>query len=324
MTPAQPKDPGPPAAGGSPAEPDPAAGNAAFDGPAAGDVSLEDTAAGGMTPFDDIYDQPDPRAYFRALGPWEYRTPHHAQGVFRRVLDARAPERDPAGSAAVLDLCCSYGFNAALLNHHLTWDDLHVHYTSPQAAALTPAELIEWDKEFYAARRRPDAVRVIGLDAAPRAISYARAVGLLDEGFAENLETAPAGPALRRAVRHTRLITITGGASFLSPRTFRPLLESVDGPVWVASFVLRTGSYQSIADCLTSYGLTTEKATGRTFPQRRFTSERERRYAVAAVGAAGEDPSGKETDGYFHTALYLSRPAADAAKTPLSALVPPA
>jgi hypothetical protein len=277
-------------------------------------------ASGGMTGFDDTYNQPDPRAYFRALGPWEYQTPQHAQGIFRRMLTACGPANRAAGSVTVLDICCSYGINAALLNHDLTWADLYAHYTSPQATALTTAELIDWDRAYYAAHRRPGPARVIGLDAASQAVSYARAAGLLDEAFAENLETAPPSPALRRAAHHTRLITITGGASFLSPRTFQPLLDSAHGPVWVAAFVLRTGSYRPIAECLEPYGLSTENAA-RTFRQRRFTSEREQRYAIDAVTAAGEDPLGKETDGYFHTTLYLSRPATDAARVPLAALV---
>jgi hypothetical protein len=278
-------------------------------------------ATAGMTKFDRIYNQPDPRAYFRALGPWEYQTPHHAQDIFRRILTACGPANPAADPATVLDICCSYGINAALLNHELTWNDLYAHYTSPQATALTTAELIEWDRAYYAAHRRPDPARVIGLDAAPHAVSYAHAVGLLDEAFAENLETTPPTPALRRAAHHTRLITITGGASFLSPRTFQPLLDRAHSPVWVAAFVLRTGSYRHIAECLETYGLSTEKAAAHTFPQRRFTSEQEQRYAIDAVTAAGEDPLGKETDGYFHTTLYLSRPAADAAEVPLAALV---
>ncbi len=282
-------------------------------------------AAGSMTRFDDTYNQPDPRAYFQALGPWEYQTPHHAQGVFRRMLTACAcaPAHRAAEPAAVLDICCSYGINAALLNHDLTLRDLYAHYTSAQATALSTAELIDRDRAYYAARRRPDPARVIGLDVADRAVSYAHAVGLLDEAFAENLETAPPSPALLRATRDTRLITITGGASFLSPRTFQPLLDGAHGPVWVAAFVLRTGSYRPIAQCLDTYGLITEKAAA-TFPQRRFTGEQEQRYAIEAVTAAGEDPRGKETDGYFHTTLYLSRPAPQAADVPLAALAPKA
>lgn len=293
-------------------------GNDAADG----SPSPRTPAAEGLTPFDHTYDQPDPRAYFRALGPLEYRAPHHGQSVFRRAVDAcrrTAPDGEPV---AVLDLCCSYGINAALLNHDVTLDDLYAHYTSPQATALTTAELIERDRGFYAARRRPDAVRVTGLDRAANAVAYACAVGLLDEGFAENLESGPPSPPLQRAARHTRLITVTGGMAFLSPRTFQPLLAAARGPVWVAAFPLRTGSYASIAACLAEHGLVTEKVTTRTFPQRRFTGPEEQQFAIRAVTAAGEDPYGKETDGYFHTELYVSRPPEDVTAIPLTDLVP--
>ncbi|MFJ8386493.1 hypothetical protein ACIQ9Q_18575 [Streptomyces sp. NPDC094438] len=284
---------------------------------AAGAVATER----GMTRFDRTYDQPDPRAYFRALGPLEYQTPGHAQHVFRRLRRALRTGGRTAEPMTVLDLCCSYGINAALLNHDVTLDDLYARYTSHEAAAMSTAELAEWDREFFAVRRRTDAVRVVGLDIASNAVAYGRAVGLLAAGFAENLESVPPSPELRRAVRQARLITVTGGASFLSARTFRPLLSAAHGPVWVAAFVLRTSPYRAIAECLASFGLATEQAVP-TFPQRRFTSAREQRYAVEAVTATGQDPAGKESSGYFHTALHLSRPTSDVVATPLDALVP--
>ena len=278
----------------------------------------------GMTSFDQVYDQPDPRAYFSALGPLEYQSPQHAQGVFRRVVAARARAARATEPVTVLDICCSYGINAALLNHDLTLDELYSHYTSPEAAVLSTAELIEWDRGYYAERRRGTLARVIGLDMAPHAISYARAVGLLAEGFAENLETAPPSRELLRAVRDVQLITVTGGTTFLSPRTFQPLLPAVEGPVWVAAFVLRTTSYAAIAECLAAHGLGTEKVTDHTFPQRRFTSEDERQHALKAVAAQGKNPGCKEELGYFHTTLHLSRPPADAAALELSDLTPDA
>ncbi|MEV6671556.1 hypothetical protein [Streptomyces sp. NPDC051162] len=282
-----------------------------------GEATGTGAAAVGRTPFDDLYSRPDPRAYFRVLGALGYRTPHHAQAVFRRLAADRTAGPGPAG---VLDICCSFGINAALLNHDVTWDELHARYTSPEAGALTTAALIADDRAFYAARRRPGAVPVTGLDAAAPALGYAVATGLLEEGFAENLETAPPSPALCRAVRRTRLITVTGGVSFLSPRTFRSLLAAAEVPPWVAAFVLRTGSYDHIAAALATHGLATERSTA-TFPQRRFTDEREQRYAVDAVAAAGEDPRGKETEGCFHASLHLSRPPADVAALPLAALL---
>ncbi|WP_245697284.1 hypothetical protein [Streptomyces phaeochromogenes] len=288
-----------------------------------GSAAPGDPAACGqaeMTSFDEVYDQPDPRHFFRVLGHWDYQTPRHAQGLFRRVAAARARTARAAAPVTVLDICCSYGINAALLNHSLTLEDLYAHYTSPQAAALTTAELIEWDRAYYAAHRRADAHPVIGLDIAANAITYALAVGLLDQGFTENLEEAPPTPALLRAAQPTLLVTVTGGASFLSPRTFQPLLAAAHEPVWIAALVLRTGSYRHIADGLTPYGLITEKAAAPTYPQRRFTSVQEQRYAITAVTAADEDPRGKETEGYFHTALHLSRPAQDATALPLTTL----
>ncbi|MEV7287688.1 hypothetical protein AB0O01_24490 [Streptomyces sp. NPDC093252] len=284
----------------------------------------------GMTRFDDIYHQPDPRPYFRTLGALGYQTPHHAQSVFRSLLPLTGFPR-PRGhhtggtgggpTATVLDICCSYGINAALLNHDVTLQELFEHYTTPQAAHLTTAELADRDRAYYAARRRPDAVPVIGLDISAPAVDYARAAGLLDDGFTENLETATPSPALYRATRGTRLITVTGGASFLSPRTFRPLLQNMPERPWVAAFVLRTGSYRHIADGLAGLGMTTEKDTSRTYPQRRFTDDAEQRYAVTAVSATGDDPRGKETEGHFHTALHLTRPAPQAATRPLHTLL---
>lgn len=260
-------------------------------------------SAGGRTPFDEIYDQPDPRAFFGSLGRFGYQTPHHAQPVFRRLVAARAR----SGPVTVLDLCCSYGINAALLNHRLTLDDLYARYTSPPVTQLSANELIKRDKDYYASHRRDDVVSVVGLDIATPAIEYALAVGLLDAGFAENLETGTASPALLQAASAACLITVTGGASFLSAKTFHQLLHVAGEQVWVAAFVLRTGSYQPIADALAEHGLVTEVDAERTVIQRRFTDPAEQRHAVGAVTATGADPTGKETEGCYHAALHLSR-----------------
>jgi hypothetical protein len=277
---------------------------------------------GARTGFDHVYDQPDPRGYFQAFGPFGYQTPHHAQQVFRRLVAALTPN-NAGRQVTALDICCSYGINAALLNHDLTLADLCARYTGPETTTLSVEDLVGADQVFYAVHRHPTGplARVIGLDPARNAIDYARAVGLVDAGFAENLETTPASAALLATVRDVRLITVTGGTSFLSARTFQALLDNAERPVWLAAFVLRTGSYKPIADALAGYGLVTETST-RTFLQRRFTSPAEQRYAIDAVIATGHDPSGKETDGAYHTNLYLSRPSTDIAAMPLTDLLP--
>ncbi|AVZ71492.1 hypothetical protein SLUN_04020 [Streptomyces lunaelactis] len=261
----------------------------------------------GKSRFDDIYNEPDPRAYFRRLAPLEYEIPHHAQDVFRRTRAERAEAPGAEGGTAVLDLCCSYGINAALLNHNLTLADLYAHYTGPEAEALTTAELIERDKEFYASRRRADATRVIGLDAADRAVRYALDVGLLDEGYAENLEQRPPSPLLRRAIAGTGLITVTGGIGYISHRTFEALMECARVPVWVSAFVLRTVPYQPVITSLAGYGLVTEDSS-QNYPQRLFTGPAEQRSAVEQALGAGYDPTGLETEGRYYTRLFESRP----------------
>ncbi|MFF5701206.1 hypothetical protein ACFY7H_01640 [Streptomyces sp. NPDC012794] len=259
--------------------------------------------APAMTGFDEVYGLPDPRGYFTRLQPYAYQTPAHAQPVFRALAGELAP-----GRRTVLDVCCSYGINAALLNHDVTLDELYAHYTSPSAERLTTAELILRDRDFYAGRRRPDAVRVIGTDISGPAVRYALAAGLLDEGYAEDLEAAEPGEPLRRSLPGVGLITVTGGTTFLTGRTFARLLTAIGAPVPVAAFVLRTHDYRAVTACLESYGLAVVRAPD-TRPQRRFTDPREQALAEAAATALGEDPEGKESAGHFHTRLHLARPA---------------
>ncbi|ANP52441.1 hypothetical protein J2Z21_008934 [Streptomyces griseochromogenes] len=264
---------------------------------------------GGKSRFDDIYVQPDPRAYFTRLAPLEYEIPHHAQPVFRReaaeraALDNGRPDRP-----VVLDVCCSYGINAALLNHDVTLAELYERYTSDTAGRMSTTELAAWDKEFYAGRRRPQALSVYGLDIAAPAVHYAQQAGLLDGAFTDDLEQAPPGPELRSALTDVGLITLTGGGSYVTERTFAALLDGARRPVWVSAFVLRTVSYEPVVRTLATYGLRTTVDPSRTYPQRRFTDEREQRYAIEAVRELGGDPSGREEAGRFHCVLYDSRP----------------
>ncbi|MFJ4525630.1 hypothetical protein ACIP4Y_32590 [Streptomyces sp. NPDC088810] len=269
--------------------------------------------SGGATPgksrFDDIYVQPDPRAYFTRLAALDYEIPHHAQPVFRQLAAERAAYGDGrAGRLVVLDLCCSYGINAALLNHEVTLAELYERYTSDTARRMSPEELAAWDREFYAERRRPDTLRVYGLDIAAPAVRYAREAGLLVAGFTDDLERVPPGPELRAALPEVGLITLTGGGSYITERTFAALLDGARRPVWVSAFVLRTVAYEPVVRKLATYGLRTTVDASRTYPQRRFTDEGERQYAIDAVRALGGDPSGLEEAGRFHSVLYDSRP----------------
>ncbi|MFE9933669.1 hypothetical protein [Streptomyces sp. NPDC005533] len=255
-----------------------------------------------MTSFDEVYALPDPRGYFTTLRPYEYQTPHHAQRMFRGLLEELGP-----GPHTMLDLCCSYGINAALLTCDVTLADLYEHYTARATASLSTDELASRDREFYAARRLADPVRVIGVDASAPAIAYALAVGLLAEGYAENLETAPPSAELLRAAAGAGLITVTGGSSFLTARTYAPLAGATAGRAPVASFVLRHHDYEPVTACLAGLGLT-DRRSPVSYPQRRFTDAEEQRRVLAALAARGVDTAGKEADGWHHAWLHVARP----------------
>lgn len=264
--------------------------------------------------FASIYDRPDPRSYFGELSALDYESPHHAQPLFLRVLDVLGASRP-----TVVDLCCSYGINGALLKHELQLSDLYDRYAGEQTRGLSRQELVAADRRFYAERRRPGAPRVIGVDAAPQAVAYALEVGLLDAGAGENLEQREPSAELARAMAGVDLITVTGGIGYITGRTFERVLACTPPGrrPWVMALCLRTVSYTPIAETLASKGLVTEQLEGCTFPQRRFADDQEREYAFAGLAARGLDPQGKESEGVYHAEVYLSRPAEDVARQPI-------
>ena len=269
----------------------------------------------GKADFSHIYDCPDPREYFRTLSSLDYEIPQRAQPVFEAIFAAMRADGDATEEhpLQVLDLCCSYGVNAALLRCDLELDDLFDRYSSPALDDLAPDEVCTADKDYYADRLLPDAVRVCGLDAAANAVAYACRAGLLDNGWAENLEAGPPSSELTRELDQVDVVICTGGIGYITERTLGQVVRTRPGrpAPWVASFVLRQYSYEPISAALSQHGLVTEQLNGVSFPQRRFASDSEREGALRAVTRQGLDPSGYEETGRYYADFYLSRPHGD-------------
>jgi hypothetical protein len=274
----------------------------------------------GKASFGHIYDRQDPREYFKTLGSMDYRVPDHGQRLFGALLERRG---ESSGPANVVDVCCSYGINAALLKYDVTLDDLYERYSSEELGGLSGDELAEDDAAYYAGREREAAPRVIGVDVAENAVSYALKAGLLDAGATEDLESDRPSEALRRAVSDADLFTVTGGIGYISERTFDALLGCVDGgpPPWVASLALRWVSYEEISGVLDGHGLVTEKLAGHTFEQRRFVDDAEQEYVCRELRNMGVDTRGKEDEGSYHAEFYLSRPAEQVAASSVGELL---
>lgn len=270
--------------------------------------------------FTALYTGADPRGYYRGLAPLAYQIPARAAPAVERVLAASAVG---GRERTVLDLCCSYGVNAALLRREPDFDALVSHYCDPGADGLDPAALAARDRD--ALGRAHHERRVLGLDVSAAAVAYAVEADLLSEGWAADLEQEPADDArsLGDALGDVGLVLCTGGVGYVTERTYGRVLEALDRPedVWLLTFVLRAYAFDAIAEVAAGYGLLTERVPGPGLRQRRFVDDAEAREATAAVRAQGLDPAGVEDTGWYHACCFVTRPAAAAQETDLADLM---
>lgn len=266
------------------------------------------------------YNLADPRGYYDSISQLGYEIPTHARPVFAKLIQALARARGLT-VPAIVDLGCSYGVNAALLKYGLTLEDLYARHATPQAQALSVAETICQDRDFYSNRPTVLDVNVVGLDIAPEAIGYATAVTLHDDGIAANYEEEDPTPAEARLLAGTDMVLSTGCVGYVGERTFERILATAQGPApWIASYVLRMFPYGRIEQVLAGHGLVTE-SFGLPVPQRRFATPAERAATLAAVTSLGRDPTGLEADGRYFAELHLSRPRAEVEAMPLSRIL---
>jgi SAM-dependent methyltransferase len=270
--------------------------------------------------FDEIYDLPDPREYFRVLSGLDYVIPDLAKGVFRTLIENYGRSR--GRTLRVLDIGCSYGINAALIRFPFDLQRLANRYAAPRMHALDASDVVEFDSHYF--RSWPDEMdaQFIGLDSSAAAVAYAQRVGLIESGISSNLEMGPPTADETRELRALDLIISTGCVGYITAKTFQRILALQDrNPPWVASFVLRMFPYDDIAVELERFGLVTEKLEGVTFVQRRFHSEDEYETTLSALRKRGVDPKGKEAEGLFHAEFFLSRPKDQVRERPLSELI---
>ncbi|QIS19827.1 class I SAM-dependent methyltransferase [Nocardia terpenica] len=259
-------------------------------------VSLDST---GKASFDDIYDRPDPAAYYLRMSELDYQIPELAKPHFRKIID---DYRAATGTApTVLDIGCSYGVNAALLRLDTTIDDLAGHYRDGD-----PATRADRDRARLAAGDRMPDVRFLGMDASAPALSYAAAAGLLHDVVHADLEAADPTEPQRRLLGSADLVVSTGCVGYVTDRTLLRVVRAHGQRLpWMAHFVLRMFSFEPIAERLAELGYRTERRPG-TFRQRRFASADEQDQVLNTLSANGIDPTGLEADGWLHAQLYLS------------------
>ena len=286
----------------------------------AGDIVFEEINEAKAN-LNHIYDQDDPRAYFRELKKLDYAIPGAAKPIFQKLISHLRRHRDD--TVRILDLGCSYGVNAALLKHDLSMEELYEHWGQKELADSASEDVIAHDESFFAEFDDTDGIEVIGLDQAQNAISFAEEVGLLDEGLAEDLETGPLSARGKEELATVDLVTSTGCVGYVTEKSFARMLPTLtEGrPPWIANFVLRLFPFDAIEATLNDWGYVTEKLEGQTFVQRRFASADEQEQVLEQLGDQGIEPTGKEIGGHLVAEFYLSRPAKDVASFPIARLL---
>ena len=276
-------------------------------------TALSETPRSGfVTIFDDTYDQPDCRAYFRMMDRLGYRNQHHAVAAFRAGL-AEMMRLRGLDQARIVDFASSYGIVSALLAHDLTLAQVFARYRQPEFDSASADEVIGWDREWLARLRRPaPALHVTGLDVMPNAVAYGRAVGLFQAGYVENLEQASPSPTLASDLARCDMIVECGSVAQLMPRALDRMLAAC-GPVkpWVMTSPIRGNERPEAAEVLRAHGLVVERLPIPPFIHRRFESPEEQARAIANAQAAGHDTEGVETTGHFHAQILLARPEAE-------------
>lgn len=270
--------------------------------------------------YEQVYAEPDPRAYFRVLHGLDYRIPELARTVFRDVIQAAAESR--AEKPKVFDLGCGFGINAALLRYPIDMNRLAHRYRDLDAGDLTPDRVMALDRNYFASWPARIDVDYVGLDLSPTTTAYAKGVDLLDHAIAGDLETDKLTAKDRTAIAGTNCIISTGCASYAGVTTFKKILDAVGRrPPWLAMFVLRTEPIDVVREYLIDRGLQVDKLEGVTFVQRRYHSAGEWTQALLTLETLGIDTEGKEADGLLHAELFLARPPSEAEAYPIEQVI---
>ena len=279
----------------------------------------------GKTDFDSIYNREDPRAYFRTLAPLKYSSPAHGKRIFLKCAEKITDIRGNA-QIDIIDLCCGYGLNGALLKHDMELENLYDRYASEGTTTLASEDLVEADQQHFAdAKPGMDVINdIVGIDVAENAVRYAEAVGFVDEGVALNLEEDALPPRIATFAEFTDLITVTGGMGYISGETFKKVLDcaATDEMPWIVTFPLCSVPVDDFVETFEEYGLKVETWDDFAFPQRLYSSETERTRMEAAIAAVGHMDPDELDDNFVPSRLLIARPEADTRKVPLEELIP--
>ncbi|MQA09782.1 MAG: class I SAM-dependent methyltransferase [Pseudonocardiaceae bacterium] len=263
--------------------------------------------ASGKVSLDDIYTQPDPRAYFSTLRELDYRIPQLAKPYFVKLFQEYR-EAQRIHTPNILDVGCSYGINAALLKYGASMDELYERYCGPDARTQNHDSLLAHDLALVHSRDHVKNLRFVGLDVSQPALSYALSAEFIDDAVHADLEERDPTRRERQQLADTHIVISTGCLGYVTDRTISRVVRAAgERRPWMAHFVLRMFPFEPVAESLSEFGYDTIRREG-VFKQRRFASPEERSFVLDTLSTVGVDPRGLEADGWLYAQLYTSRP----------------
>jgi len=275
-----------------------------------------------VTIFDDTYNQPDCRSYYRMLRRLGYSNHAHAVPVFRAVLAELCHLRG-LSAPNVFDFASSYGIVTALTKHDVSATAFLDRYEGRALENASAEEMRQLDREWLAGlpERWPGA-GFSGVDVAENAAGYAQAVGLFDQGFAEDLQNNAPSPALAERLAKTDLIIECGSVAHLMPDALDRLLSAAKRRPWLVTSPVRGNERKAAFEVMADHGLKVETLDLPPFAHRKFENGTEQARAIEIARAAGHKTEGYENTGFFFAQIYVARPA-DEASAPATWQVPP-
>ncbi len=262
----------------------------------------------GKIILDNIYNAPNPSSYYTTLSRLDYQIPEKAKPVFQNIIQ-QYRQKFQKDKVRILDVGCSYGVNAMLLKCDLNMAQLNEHYGQARKNNLSTVEMLKQDKRFLKNNIRDNNLEVIGLDKSSNAIDYAIRATILDGGADDNLEKNRPSVEAMKVLDGIDIITSTGCIGYVTEKTLKWLLKiNTPGSPWLVNFVLRMFPMDDIDTELQKFGYITEKIENITFPQRKFANSEEQTQVLKRLAELDIDPTGRETEGWFHADAYISRP----------------
>jgi len=265
--------------------------------------------------FTQVYDLDDPRPYYRALAPVDYRMPGVTAG-FLRANAAAFAEFFGVKRLRALDFACGFGAVAALLRHDLTMAAFFDRYADDADGPLPAA-----DAGFFAARRETDThFEIGGLDIAETALTYARACGLIDAVFTNDLLAGEPGAELSAFLAGTHIIYETGAVLDVLAPALALLLRT--GLARGAAPWLLYSPRPDVDDAplhgeLDALDYRVETVNEEPVRYRRLIGDEEKAMHTDAVAALGRDPAAHRDGDWILVDLKLARPNTVAERLPV-------